>query len=63
MCLVVMPCETCGAAVGIEHADEPSDSGRFKEEYECVRGHKGYIHGEENEPPRNWTKYGPVFGE
>jgi hypothetical protein len=56
-----MPCETCGCAVRITHADEPQDSGAFKEEYECAQGHKGYIYGQEGELPENWSRFGQVF--
>jgi len=56
-----MTCETCGCVVSLEDSTEHTGEGRFKEEYECVRGHKGYITGDEAEPPTNWTKYGPVF--
>jgi len=37
--------------------------GRFKEEYECVCGAKGWIEGEASAPAHEWNRYGRVFNE
>ena len=58
-----MTCKTCGAAVSLEDSTKYEGEGRFKEEYECINGHVGYIRGEESNPPSSWTKTGMVFRE
>lgn len=42
--------------------DEVQDSGSFSEEYECeICGAKGFIHGQEEQPPNRWDKFGAAF--
>jgi len=58
-----MPCESCGAAVQPVDVDEPRGSGSFSEKWECANGHYGYVHGKEQEPAKNWSRFGQVFRE
>jgi len=58
---VPMPCAKCNAAVALEDSTPHEGTGRFKETYECVRGHKGWIEGKEEAPPTEWDRFGSVF--
>ena len=57
-----MTCNKCGTATKCVESTGGIESGRFREEYECVRGHKGTIAGNAEEPPQQWDRYGTVFG-
>jgi len=56
-----MTCEKCGTPTELVKQSGGVKSGKYKEVYECVHGHRGYIHGEASNPPQQWTKYGTVF--
>jgi len=58
-----MGCNNCGApTVTCVKADEPADTGRFTEQYECSNcGASGTISGREEDTPENWSKYGRCF--
>lgn len=40
---------------------EPKAKGRFEEVYECPCGAKGWIRGNEQDPPNKWDRMGEVF--
>jgi transcription elongation factor Elf1 len=58
-----MACAKCGSNAVVEtRVDEVQDSGSFSEEYECeICGAKGFIHGQEEQPPNRWDKFGEAF--
>ena len=61
-----MPCTKCGCVLDVDDtADFSADSGgQFKETYECVGcGAKMFVTGNENEPPREWDRYGSAYDE
>ena len=58
-----MPCASCNQGV-IEavRVDKPKESGFFEEEYQChVCGAKGFVHGQEEQPPAEWNRFGACF--
>jgi len=58
-----MACANCNqGALDPVDVDEPSDSGSFSEEYECtVCGAKGFIFGNEQDPPSRWDRTGAAY--
>jgi hypothetical protein len=56
-----MTCDQCGCATELVDSTDHTESGPFREEYECVNGHKGFVTGREEEPPQNWNRYGAIF--
>jgi hypothetical protein len=56
-----MTCNRCGAGVAPVDVDEPQEEGLFNEEYECDHGHKGFVSGREEQNPKQWERFGPVF--
>lgn len=58
-----MSCATCNAAAGITDSTEHTGEGRFVEKYECANGHTGRITGNEEAPPTEWKRMGPVFND
>jgi len=56
-----MTCEKCGCATELVSQSGGTEEGYFTEQYECVRGHLGFIEGEASDPPQKWTRYGTVF--
>lgn len=61
-----MTCAQCGCVLDVDDsADFSSDSsGQFWEVYECVGcGAKMFVVGNENEPSRQWNRYGSAYDE
>lgn len=56
-----MTCEQCNAPTQIVEQSGGTKEGNFKEEYECVNGHKGWIRGDASAPPQEWRRTGSVF--
>lgn len=58
-----MTCKNCGQGIIVPvDVDEPSDSGYFSEEWECnVCGAKMFVHGREEQPPREWDRFGSAI--
>jgi len=56
-----MSCDKCGAPTTMVENSGAVKEGRFKEEYECVNGHKGWVRGKAEEPAQQWDRTGMVF--
>jgi len=56
-----MTCKKCGCATEITRDEGGRTEGRFKEVWECVNGHIGWVRGEASAPPQQWTRTGSVF--
>jgi len=57
-----MPCNNCGGAMTDVQVDPVEESGYFREEYKCTHcSARGYVSGQEEQPPSEWNKYGGAF--
>jgi hypothetical protein len=56
-----MTCEKCGCATQIVEQSGGIKDGQFKEKYECVNGHIGFVRGKAEQPARSWKRTGAVF--